>query len=490
LAFNSINFLLFFSTTTLIFYVVANRFKWIWLLLASVFFYITFIPVFIFLIASLIIINYFIAIWLNKEEKRKKNRVFIFAVLLNILILAFFKYFDFFRFSDHFVFFDFEILRIGEPLRQWVIPLGLSYFTFTILSYLIEVKRDNIQPERHLGIFSAYLLFFPKIAQGPIERPQNLIPQFRQPHELDYHQVVEGLNLMLWGFFKKLVVADRLAIYVNAVYGNSENHNGTTLAVATLFFAIQIYADFSGYTDIALGTAKILGFNLTNNFNRPYFSTSIKEFWSRWHISFSTWLRDYLFLPLAYFFSGKLKNERYLSIASEKWIYLFATMITFAICGLWHGEGLNYLVWGLLFGIYLTYANWTSLLSKKIRKRVHVLKSAWYYKTYKILLTFFLVSFAWVFFRATDLSTAFAIIDKIFTQHGKLYIADNSIFSYSLIAIILFFIMEFKIEFFPQKYFVFKNKNMFVKVIAYTLLIIYIGLFGVLDGGQFIYFKY
>jgi alginate O-acetyltransferase complex protein AlgI len=490
MTFNSINFLLFFFTVTIIFYLIPDRFRWIWILLTSIFFYITFIPVFIFFLGGLIISNYIIGIYLFRAEKKRKKRIFFLSVLMNIFILSFFKYFHFFWHIDSFPFFNFTIFSVGKSLNQWVIPLGLSYFTFTVLSYLIEIKRGNIQPERHIGIFSAYLFFFPKIAQGPIERPQNLIPQFHQSHEFDFNNVVEGLKQMLWGFFKKLVIADRLAIYVNAVYNNSENHNGTALTIATFFFAFQIYADFSGYTDIAIGSARILGFKLTGNFNRPYFSTSIKEFWGRWHITFSTWLRDYLFLPLAYWFSKNLKNDKYLHISSEKWIYLFATMITFTVCGLWHGEGLNYLVWGLLFGIYLTYANWTHKFSKRIRDKLNIPKSSVLYKIYAIFITIILVSFTWIFFRSQNMATAISIIGKIYSEQGTLFIGAPSNFIFSIFGLSILVLKDFKDEFYPSKFLFFENKHKFIRIISYCSTIILIILIGVFDGGEFIYFQF
>jgi len=260
-----------------------------------------------------------------------------------------------------------------------VLPLGLSYLIFTVLGYQIEVKRQNIQPEKHLGYFSLYLLFFPRMAQGPIERPQHLIPQLRQNRQFNYNDLTEGLKLILWGYFKKLVVADRLAIYVNAVYNNNEQHNGTSLILATVFFAFQIYADFSGYTDIALGSARLFGINLTNNFKRPYLATSIKDFWDRWHITFSTWLRDYLFLPMAYSLTRRMKEPGYFLIATDKWVYMIAIMITFAVCGIWHGVGWTYLVWGVLFGVYLAYANMTKDFNKALRKKLHIKKKSQLY---------------------------------------------------------------------------------------------------------------
>ena len=364
------------------YYAFPGKYRWIWLLIASIGYYLSFIPLFLALLVGVVILNFFMAGGLAKAPAEKTRTAFILIISANVIILAFFKYFNFLFPGNHISLFN-ELFFQADPINRMILPLGLSYLMFTVISYLIEIKRKTLLPEKHFGYFSLYLLFFPKIAQGPIERPQHLLPQLRQFHPFNYDMVVEGLKLMLWGYFKKLVVADRLAIYVNSVYNNSEQHNGTTLLVATVFFSFQIYADFSGYTDIALGSAKIFGFNLTNNFNRPYFATSVKDFWNRWHITFSQWLRDYVFLPLAFSLSNRMKKQSYFSVATEKWIYLIAIMVTFIICGLWHGEGWNYLIWGVLFGVYLTWSNWTEKLNKNIRKRLHIRKTAPLYIIYK-----------------------------------------------------------------------------------------------------------
>jgi D-alanyl-lipoteichoic acid acyltransferase DltB (MBOAT superfamily) len=370
-----------------------------------------------------------------------------------------------------------------------ILPLGLSYFTFTILSYQIEVKRRTIQPEKHFGYFLIFLFFFPKITQGPIERPQHLIPQIHQCPPFNYHLVVKGLKLMLWGFFKKLVVADRLAIYVNAVYNHSEHHTGISLLVATIFFAFQIYADFSGYTDIAIGSANLFGFNLTNNFKRPYFATSIKDFWNRWHITFSTWLRDYIFLPLAYFLSNRMKKQKYFYISTEKWIYLIAIMITFAICGIWHGVGWTYLIWGILFGLYLTYSNWTRDLQKKFRTRFNIRKTSNYYVIYKVLLTFVLVLFTWIFFRANTTREAFHIVKSIFAFEGQLFV-DYPTFIYGIGGILFVLFFEYRHEYHSDSSLTFRTNHWIKESLLYGSLIIIILLVGVFDGSQFIYFQF
>lgn len=490
MVFNSLAYLFFLTITAIVYYISPAKFKWILLLIASIGYYISFIPIFLSLLIVIIVCNFFLAKWLATAINERKKQVLFIIILTNVLILAFFKYFNFIMPEIQIHLYKINLFFRMDPTTGMILPLGLSYLTFTVLSYQIEIKRKTIQPEKHFGYFSLYLLFFPKIAQGPIERPKHLIPQFRQDHSFNYDMVVEGLKLMLLGYFKKLVVADRLAIYVNAVYNNSEHHNGTTLIIATIFFAFQIYADFSGYTDIALGSAKIFGFTLINNFKRPYFAISFTDFWNRWHITFSTWLRDYIFLPLAFYLSNRMKKQKYLFIATEKWIYLIAIMITFAICGLWHGEGWTYLIWGLLFGFYLTYSNWTEKFNKSIRKRLHVRKNSPWYILFKTILTFILVSFAWIFFRANDLPDAILIIKKIFFQHGSIFIENQGMMIYSILSIIMLLIIEIKREYYYGNFSFFNNKNWIVRNISYAIFVIIIMLIGVFDSSQFIYFQF
>lgn len=490
MVFNSIIYLIFISITLAAYYMFPGRRSWIWLLTASIGYYISFIPAFVTLFIALTIVNYFLALRLGMIPENKNGQFLTLIIILDVLILALFKYFNFFFPDNQIHLYNVDLFYRTNPINKMILPLGLSYFTFTLISYQIEVKRKNIKPERHFGYFSLYLLFFPKIAQGPIERPQKLIPQIHKTHTFDSNQVADGLKLMLWGYFKKLVVADRLAIYVNAVYGNNEYHNGFSLFIATIFFAFQVYADFSGYTDIALGSAKLFGFDLTNNFKQPYFATSIKNFWDRWHITLSTWLRDYVFLPLAYFLSGKMKSEKYLRVSTEKWVYTITIIVTFSICGIWHGVGWTYLIWGLLFGIYLAYANWTRELHKKIRKKLLIKKTSRYYVLYNILTTFILVLFTWVFFRADSLSDAFNIIGKIFTSPGPPFYKPISSFLYAVFGILALITIDFKREYYNDRWSVLYNKSVFVRYAGIVAIIMIILLIGVLDGGQFIYFQF
>ena len=483
--FNSILYLLFLPAVTIVLFLVPKKIQWLWLLLCSTFFYYLLLPVYLIVFFCLIPLNYYFGLQIENAGA-KRQKVFNIALFSNLLVLAFFKYFGI---LDSIVASIFSHTKT-DIFWRIILPIGLSYFIFTLLSYLIEIKRGTIKAERHIGILASSLMFFPKLLQGPIERPGAIIRQFREGKSFDYDRIVEGLKMMLWGYFKKLVVADRLAIYVNAVYGNAEQHNGTSLAIATFFYAFQIYADFSGYTDIALGSAKIMGFELTNNFKRPYFATSIKEFWNRWHISFSTWLRDYLFLPLAYFFSKKMKDEKYFGIASEKWIFLFSALITFAICGLWHGEGANFLVWGLLFGVYLSYSNWTVNINKNIRKNLHISKKSVFYTTYKIIITFLLVSFAFIFFRASSLNSAVDIINKIFTSYGFPFYESPGNLIYAVFGILILITIDFKREFLNDRFSLLYNKYSAIRIGTIISMVMTILLIGVFDGGQFIYFQF
>ncbi len=490
MTFNSIIYLVFLTFVVAAYYIFPLKIRWLWLLIASIAYYLSFFPVFILLLIFLAIANFFIAKSLAKSPNEKTSMLFVASIAMNILLLCLFKYFNslFPDFRIHLYSVDFFFRT--NVLNKMILPLGLSYLTFTILSYLIEIKRKTIQPETHFGYFSLYLFFFPKIAQGPIERPQNLINQLHQNPKVNYSMVAEGLKLILMGYFKKIVIADRLSIYVNAIYDNSSQHNGTSLAVATFFFAIQIYADFSGYTDIAIGSAKLFGINLSDNFKRPYFSTSIKEFWNRWHITFSTWLRDYIFLPLAYFLSGYLKKEKYFFISKEKWIYLIATLITFSICGIWHGVGWNYLFWGLLFGVYLTYSNWTKDLNKKIRKWLHIKKSSGIYLSFNVITTFVLILISWIFFRANSLQDAIHILNKIFTSSGPVFFHSPYDLVYAALGIAALIAIDIKAEYFNTQWLVLHNKHFSIRVAGIIILVIAILLLGVFDGGQFIYFQF
>lgn len=337
--FNSFNFLVFFPIVTIIYFLLPLRWQWIHLLLISCIFYCFFIPVYILILLATILIDYTAGIYIEKSQGKTRKYWLLVSIFSTCLVLFVFKYFDFFN-SNFIAIANFFNLKYPIHLLNIILPIGLSFHTFQSLSYVIEVYRGNQKAEKHFGIYSLYVMFYPQLVAGPIERPQHMLHQFYEKHEFNYLDVTEGLKRIAWGLFKKVVIADRLASYVNPVYNNYDQHNGTSLILATVFFAFQIYCDFSGYSDIAIGTAKVMGFKLIENFKRPYFSWSISEFWRRWHISLSTWFRDYVYIPLG---GNRVKKAgKYLNL-----------MLTFILSGLWHGANWTFVIWGDLNGIYL-----------------------------------------------------------------------------------------------------------------------------------------
>jgi D-alanyl-lipoteichoic acid acyltransferase DltB (MBOAT superfamily) len=315
------------------------------------------------------------------------------SIVATCLVLFVFKYYNFFSLSVR----ELQALLGGVssfPLAHIILPIGLSFHTFQSLSYVIEVYRGKQQPERHFGIYSLYVMFYPQLVAGPIERPQNLLHQFYQDHRFNIEDFSQGMMLIAWGFFQKMVIADRCSPYVNRVFSDWHSYSGVTLVVASLLFSIQIYADFSGYSTIAIGCARVMGIRLMRNFNHPYFATNIAEFWQRWHISLSTWFRDYIYFPLG---GNRVSWSR----------HYFNLMVVFLLSGLWHGANWTFLIWGFYHGCLLILE--TAL--RPITRRMQA--NSWIPLAVQRVLTIFLVSLGWVFFRAAHVSDAFGILHKM-----------------------------------------------------------------------------
>ncbi len=410
--FNSIEFLLFFPIVVIFYFLLPHRFKWILLLIASSIFYIAFIPEYIFILFFSIAVDYYAGIAIEKAPNKKKIYL-VLSIVVTCLLLFIFKYFNFFNsniaYIAKFIHWNYPVKALGILL-----PLGLSFHKLQSLSYVIEVYRGRQKAEHHFGIYSLYVSFFPQLVAGPIERPYNMLHQFREEPGADYQRISHGLKRMAWGFFKKLVIADRLAITVNQVFDNPTAYEGLPLIIASLFFAFQIYTDFSGYSDIAIGTAEVFGIKLMENFDMPYHAKSIPDFWRRWHISLSTWLRDYIFLPISYAISRRIKGEMLFKIKTEIWAYSIGTAITMLIAGLWHGANWTYIAWGGLFGVYLLFSVWTRGLRKRTVKRLHLNSVPYLRKIINVSFTFLLVCTAWIFFRANTLTDAWYIITNLF----------------------------------------------------------------------------
>lgn len=483
MVFNSIHYLLFLSGSVLLYYATPARRRWIPLLVASWAFYAWWRLEFIFVLVSITAIEYYLALRMGKEGEKPRRRPYVFAALLAGLgLLAYFKYTAAFRHAI-------AALLPGLPVGAGpgpvsvLAPVGISFYTLQTIGYLLDVYHGRRQPESHFGTFAVFVCFFPIVVSGPIERAGHLLPQLQKerPVAFLYENISNGAKLIIWGFFLKLVIADRAALYVDAVFGNPDRHSGITFLVATVFYSFQIYCDFAGYSSVAIGSAKLLGIDILQNFNRPYLASSIKDFWRRWHITLSEWLRDYVFLPLAYGLSRRMRQDRYGTFRADKLIYAGAVFPTFALCGLWHGPALTFLIWGALHGIYLAVENAFRL---KFRSR---------HRLFQIARTYLLVLVSWVFFRAESVSDAFAILTKIVTDPGRLFIPggpDVVAPLYAMAGIAFLLIIELKREFYRGTWTLFGHPNEWVRVSAYSLVVALIVLMGVFDGGQFIYAQF
>lgn len=477
--FNSINFLLFFPLVTLIYFILPSRVRWIHLLIASCVFYAAFIPSYILILFFTIIIDYAAGIMIEKEKGRKRKLFLILSLVANIGILAVFKYYNFFIENTNAFLHSLNITTRPIPLLDIILPIGLSFHTFQAMSYTMEVYRANQKAEKHFGIYALYVMFYPQLVAGPIERPQNMLHQFKEDHVFNSQNLLDGLRLMLWGFFKKVVIADRLSVYVDAVYNHPGNYHFLNLIIATLFFTIQIYCDFSGYSDIAIGAAKTMGFDLMINFRRPYLSKNIQEFWKKWHISLSTWFKDYLYISLG----GNRKGR-------SRMYFNFA--IVFIVSGFWHGANWNFLIWGALHALFIiSFMLYRNQPGIKLPENFVFNSLGW-------ILTFLLVSFAWIFFRANNLNDALLIIRNITTldqTHSfQAVIKDPSQLmefglTSSLIAIIMtgiMFLIEYKLE--PELKSI--NNNPLRDIIFCSTILSLIIIFGFFHKQSFIYFQF
>jgi alginate O-acetyltransferase complex protein AlgI len=464
--FNSVEFLIFLPIVFIIYWAIGSKnikLQNLFLLIASYFFYGWWDWRFLSLIFFSSFVDFFIARSINKSSKLSRKKLLLtFSLLINLGFLGFFKYYNFFldSFVEAFTFFGSSL----EANRLSIIlPVGISFYTFQTLSYTIDVYRNQLKPSNEPIAFFTYVSFFPQLVAGPIERAVNLLPQFYVKRNLDFSLVSSGLKLMLWGFFMKVAVADRLSLYVDNVYSNVDMHSGSSLILGTIFFAFQIYCDFAGYSLIAIGTAKLFGFNLMTNFNRPYFANSFKSFWGRWHISLSSWFRDYVYIPLGGSRNGSMKTNVNL-------------LITFTVSGLWHGANWTFIVWGALHGVY-------QIIEKTFNK-IHLPR------VISILFVFILTNLAWIFFRASSINVAFQIIKEItISPFSTLYIGDIGIFLFSILSLIILITHDFIAERFPYIR-LFNNKSIIIRFISIIFVTAYILTLGVLDNSQFIYFQF
>jgi D-alanyl-lipoteichoic acid acyltransferase DltB (MBOAT superfamily) len=419
-------------------------------------------------LAGTIVVDYFAGIYLEKTTDPKKKKLYLIASLVaNIGVLAVFKYYNFLNENLSNLLGVFH-LKNNIPMLEILLPIGLSFHTFQAMSYTFEVYRGNQKAEHHFGIYSLYVMYYPQLVAGPIERPQNILHQLKERVDFKYENIVQGLKLILWGMFVKVVIADRLSIYVDIIFNNAEHHSAITCIVAAIFFTFQIYCDFSGYSSIAIGCAKVLGMDLMTNFKRPYLSFSIREFWSRWHISLSTWFKDYLYIPLG---GNRVTVSR----------NMFNVFFVFMISGLWHGASWTFIIWGALHGVYQI----VEILSTRIFPRLILPRIL------RWSVNFTLVTLAWIFFRAKNSAIAKQMLVNIFTmKKGALYIGNAAFMVYSIVLILFLFAADYNTERLNNRYSLIYSKNIVSRWVGYLSLILILLLIGVFNGGQFIYFQF
>jgi alginate O-acetyltransferase complex protein AlgI len=476
--FNSIDFLIFFPATVLLFFLLPHRYRWLHLLLASCIFYTAFIPAYIFILFFLIIIDYAAALFIQKAEGRRRKLFLAISIIANVGFLSVFKYYNFFAENINELIAYAGITINTLPYLHIILPVGLSFHTFQAMSYTIEVYRKNQEAEKHFGIYALYVMFFPQLVAGPVERPQNMLHQFRQKHTFSSQNLLDGTRLLCWGLFKKVVIADRLSVYTDAVFNTQSQYHYINVIIAVIFFGIQIYCDFSGYSDMAIGAARVMGFKLTRNFNRPIFATNIQEFWRRWHISLTSWFRDYVYKPM-----GGNRGTPFKTY--------FNLLAVFLLSGFWHGANYTFIFWGALHGVYIIaqiFLQRNSWLPKNNRLAV---------KIAGFIITFLLVNFAWLFFRATSLNQAFLMVHNILTGYNQvpfgflLVTGNNEVFGLASFVIALFMIVYgIVIEKMYTPELEELNQAVVKDVLLMAVTIFLIVCFGVFQKKSFIYFQF
>lgn len=470
--FNSIPFLLFFPTVCLLYYSIPSNLpkaRNILLLAASYYFYMNWEPAYALLLLASTVITYLAALGISRhEDKRKKKFFLVFSLVLNLAMLFLFKYYNFAATNIN-TLLQTSGLAISLPNFGLLLPVGVSFYIFQALGYSIDVYRGTTMAERDFPTYALFVSFFPQLVAGPIERSSNLLPQFKKEHHFNYDAIMSGIKLMVWGYFMKLAVSDRCGMYVDAVFNNVDKHNGGAYILASFLFSFQIYGDFAGYSLIAIGAAKIMGFKLMENFHRPYFSCSVGDFWHRWHISLSTWLKDYVYIPLGGNRVGRWRNY-------------FNLLITFFISGIWHGSNWTFFCWGALHGMFLCVEKALGINHRKYTGANMIFHWA---------ITFILVSFAWILFRANNISDAIMVIKGIFTNFG---IPNISFSMFTEITLAIFAIGVLCLKDFAEelswKPMARLKQSSFAVCFYIITMIAFVMLFGVLDGGQFIYFQF
>lgn len=470
--FNSMAYAIFLPLVFIIYWCIPSKYRWILLLGASYYFYMSWNPKYVVIIAFTTVVSYLCALALEKASSQPLRKIIVFiALMLCLGVLFIFKYYNFtLNTISHFVSFEPKYL-------DFLLPVGISFYTFQTLSYVIDVYRKEIKAEKHFGIYATFVSFFPQLVAGPIERSGNLLPQIKKKHVFDIEKARYGIWLIVWGVFKKVIVADNLAVFVDQVYGDVYSYSGFSLVLATLFFTFQIYCDFSGYSDIARGSANLFGIELMENFKSPYFSESVKDFWSRWHISLSTWFRDYLYIPMGGNRVGTIRN-------------CFNVLVTFLVSGLWHGASWNFVIWGGLHGVAQVYENAFGI-KKKSENIVYAIM--------RKIVVFCFVAYAWVFFRVENYRQGIYVTKALLsgiTKPVEYFVnGTNSIGISASIAwkVALYLIPLFIFDYISLKSDLIewiKTRKAITRHLVLILMIVLLLLFGYAGKSTFVYFQF
>jgi alginate O-acetyltransferase complex protein AlgI len=489
--FNSIQFAVFLPIVFVLYWFATDKIlksQNILLLIASYIFYGWWDWRFLSLLLIVSFTNYFLGIMIDKNDSENRRRNWLIAGLIfNLGILGVFKYYNFF--VDSFV----ELMSLvgfslPKSTAKIILPLGISFYLFLSLSYIIDIHKRTLNANKNIEEVLLALGFFPIILAGPIQRPALLLPQIGKKREFNHDQATDGLRQILWGLFVKVVIADNLAFYVDDIFDNYTNYSGSTLLLGALFYSIQIYADFSAYSDMAIGIAKLFGFNLMRNFNYPYFARDITEFWKRWHISLTTWFRDYLFLPLSFTVSWRLKGEKVLNIKSDLFIYIVASTITWFMTGLWHGANYTFIMWGMIHGLFLIIYRWQLKPRKMLFRKLDISNDSLIIVIGETLITLTIILLAWVFFRSQNITQAVEYISKIASV--SLFTIPEILPKKILILIIIFVITEWLQK--EKQHALQLNSSGMPKIIRWGLYcsLILIILFSGGNQQEFIYFQF
>ncbi|MBE6598771.1 MAG: MBOAT family protein [Ruminococcaceae bacterium] len=486
--FNSLAFLAFFFVVTVFYYAVPEKFKWPVLLISSIVFYAFFTPLHIIILLAVTAISYVIGrlVYNGKEKTKKPKGLIALGVILCFSFLFTYKYLTFFTTAVYGLLHALHI-PFTEAAFELALPVGISFFTFKAVSYMVDAYRGKIV-EKNFFKYLLYVSFFPQIASGPIERSTNFLPELTKAHKFDKNNIESGLYLMMFGLFKKMVVADNLSVVVNQVFGEPENYSPPVLLGVACVYSVQILCDFSGYSDIAVGCARVFGINTADNFNHPYFAESIAVFWRKWHISLSSWFRDYLYIPLG----GNRKGT------ARKYINL---MIVFLVSGLWHGSAWNFVLWGFLHGIYQIVGAVTQPARDKLYGLIHLDRHEKLHRSLRITITFLLVTFAWIFFRASTISDGFDYVKCMLFNPGRalsaagiiaefklVFSVKNKLFAFliAMFSFVVYSVIDYKKDVFLR----IKDKHTAVKMVFYVLFIVFVVMFASTSVADFIYLRF